>query len=267
MDDNNDGTIDGLIVCTPTFTHKDIVKEVVSLASESESCYNGGMFVEKPIGETAIEIEQIYELAKNAGINLCCGFQRRFDPSYKQVSDIIRNNTTNDFNSSSIGTPLYSNIFFADHPVPPKSFLLTGGNIFMDLAIHDIDFITYTLGGNNDNNKVVRVYATGTSSDEELAAVGVHDNATLLMTFSNGTVVTIFMSRSATYGYDQRCEIFGTKGLISINNIHETSTVISNTTGIHQSRLQHSFPQRFNVSLLFVVVGCLISVSASLFLL
>lgn len=56
------------------------------------------------------------------------------------------------------------------------------------------------------------------------------------------------MSRSAVYGYDQRCEIFGTKGLVSVNNIHETSTTISNVSGIHQSRLQHSFPERFHTS-------------------
>ena len=69
-------------------------------------------------------------------------------------------------------------------------------------------------------------------------------NSTLLA--SKGTVATLFMSRSASYGYDQRCEIFGTEGLIQIGNVHEHSTVISSSTGIHASRLQHSFPQRFH---------------------
>ena len=53
------------------------------------------------------------------------------------------------------------------------------------------------------------------------------------------------MSRSATYGYDQRVEIFGTLGHIKVGNIHETSTVLSNKSGVHLSRLDHSFPQRF----------------------
>lgn len=56
------------------------------------------------------------------------------------------------------------------------------------------------------------------------------------------------MSRSAVYGYDQRCEIFGTKGCVSVNNIHETSTTISNVSGVYQSKLQHSFPERFHTS-------------------
>lgn len=54
------------------------------------------------------------------------------------------------------------------------------------------------------------------------------------------------MSRSATYGYDQRCEIFGSKGLVTVGNEHDHSTVLSNKSGIHLSRLEHSFPQRFH---------------------
>lgn len=148
---------------------------------------------------------------------------------------------------------------------------MTGGNIFMDLSAHDVDFITDAL-----EDEVVSVYATGTSSDPELEAASVHDNATMVLKMqkgmsrrersrticmagcskrsewliyvsssSIGTVVTIFMSRSAVYGYDQRCEIFGTEGLINVANVPEHTAVVSNRTGIRHSRLQHSFPQRF----------------------
>lgn len=54
------------------------------------------------------------------------------------------------------------------------------------------------------------------------------------------------MSRSASYGYDQRCEIFGSKGMVQVGNIHETSTFISTSSGIQRSKYQHSFPQRFH---------------------
>lgn len=54
------------------------------------------------------------------------------------------------------------------------------------------------------------------------------------------------MSRSASYGYDQRCEIFGSKGMIQVSNIHETSTVLSTSGGILKSKYQHSFPERFH---------------------
>ena len=63
-----------------------------------------------------------------------------------------------------------------------------------------------------------------------------------------GAVATLFFSRSAVYGYDQRCEIFGTEGLVSVGNVHQDSSVVSSQTGIHRSCLQHSFPQRFQLA-------------------
>ena len=63
-----------------------------------------------------------------------------------------------------------------------------------------------------------------------------------------GAVVTLTMSRSACYGYDQRCEIFGTEGLASVGNEHTNSAVIAGSSGFLQSRLKHSFPERFDVA-------------------
>ena len=58
-------------------------------------------------------------------------------------------------------------------------------------------------------------------------------------------MVTLTLSRGANYGYDQRCEVFGTLGLASVKNQHDNTSEIANETGIHRPKLQHSFPQRF----------------------
>jgi len=84
---------------------------------------------------------------------------------------------------SGIGTPLTASIFFGDHPIPSRTFLLQGGgNIISDCSAHDVDYIRWTL-----KDEVVSVYATGTSSDDELKNAGVIDNATMIMKFSKGT--------------------------------------------------------------------------------
>jgi myo-inositol 2-dehydrogenase / D-chiro-inositol 1-dehydrogenase len=61
-------------------------------------------------------------------------------------------------------------------------------------------------------------------------------------------VVTLTLSRAATYGYDQRLEVFGSKGLASLTNPHSNTTQLSNSSGIHLSKLQYSFPQRFELA-------------------
>lgn len=219
--------IDGVIISSPTFTHDEVINEAVR---------NGiSIFTEKPVDETAEKIKKLFAACEKSGVNLCCGFQRRFDESYVSAAHAVQ--------EGNIGRPLTSSIFFADHPCPPIEFLLTGGNIFSDLSAHDVDYIRWVL-----DDEVVSVYATGTSSSKVLEDAGVHDNATMVMKFQKGAVVTLTMSRSACYGYDQRCEIFGEKGLASVGNEHTNTCVVSNGSGVHHSTLKYSFPQRFNAA-------------------
>lgn len=169
------GPLDALIVSSPTFTHEAVVTEAAN---------NGlDVFTEKPVDETADKIIKLFEIAERADISLCCGFQRRFDASYVAAANAVRR--------GEIGTPVTANIFFADHPCPPKEFLLKGGNIFMDLSAHDVDYIMQVL-----DDDVVSVYATGTSSSDELEAHGVHDNANVLMKFSRGKYAALCVLNS-----------------------------------------------------------------------
>lgn len=213
------------MLCTPTPTHATWIQEASQIGIS--------VFTEKPVGETADEIQALFGMAEAGNMTLACGFQRRFDASYQAACNAIQSGQV-------IGTPISANIFFADHPAPPKQFMLTGGDIFLDLCAHDVDYITHVL-----QDDIVSVYATGTSMDPDLREAGIHDNAVMVMSFEKGAVATLFMSRSATYGYDQRCEIFGDEGMVSVMNPPETTMVLSDKDGVKHSRLQHSFPQRF----------------------
>jgi len=221
----NADALDGVIVSTPTFTHDAVIREAAR--------HGLSVFTEKPVDDTADKIDEIFKICNSAGVSLCCGFQRRFEDSYVAAAKAVH--------EGQIGRPISSSIVFADHPCPPIEFLLTGGNIFSDLSAHDVDYIRWVL-----NDEVASVFATGTSSTKILEDAGVHDNATVVLKFQKGAVVTLFMSRSASYGYDQRCEIFGDKGLASVENQHMNSTVLADENGIHRSPLKYSFPQRFN---------------------
>lgn len=177
--------LDGIVVSTPTFTHGELIRQAADA--------NVSVFVEKPVDETAHQIESLFDYCHNQRrIHLCCGFQRRVDPSYVAAQKAVQ--------TGQIGKPLFANIFFADHPCPPKEFLLTGGNIFYDLSAHDVDYIAATL-----QDEIVSVYATGTSSDAELQAVGVHDNATMIMTTKKGMYYASKQPASLPFEPDLNC--------------------------------------------------------------
>jgi len=140
----NDHKVEGVVVSTPTFTHEDVFRDAADMGLH--------IFTEKPIDETATKIKSIYDYTKSKNVKLCCGFQRRFDPTYTAVQQSIA--------QGKIGDISLANVIFHDSPTPKLEFLLTGGDIFMDLAPHDVDYVLWCLGG----SEVESVYATGTSS-------------------------------------------------------------------------------------------------------
>ena len=163
--DNNMAPIDGVVISTPTFTHEKLIQESAN--------HGLSIFTEKPVDETASKINQLFDYCTERNSKLCCSFQRRFDDSYVATKEAIDN--------GAIGRPLTARIFFGDHPSPPPEFLLSGGNIFMDLSAHDIDYIRWCL-----NDDIKSVYAVGSSSNDMLKSAGVHDNATLMLHFKKG---------------------------------------------------------------------------------
>ena len=63
-----------------------------------------------------------------------------------------------------------------------------------------------------------KVYSSATSLIPEIKAIDDHDNVQITMTFSSGTIASIDLSRFANYGYDQRVEVFGAKGMLQAKN-------------------------------------------------
>lgn len=218
---------DAVWIGTPTPYHSDAIKAIAARKLP--------MFVEKPVAASPDEVCELFSICRDAGVTLCCGFQRRFDASYVAVKKAVQ--------EGKIGTPLMCTVMCGDHPVPSKEFLKLGGDPFMDLSPHDIDFVRNTL-----QDEVEDVSARGTSSTAEMAEIGVIDNAVVSLRFRRGTICTLLLSRGATYGYDQRCEFFGDGGQAQVADQHENSCIIKDATGIHMSRLANSFPQRFSAA-------------------
>ena len=118
----NERSLDAVIISVPTDFHGGYIRQAAK--------YGLGVFVEKPVAETPDEICELYDLCSASQVPLCCGFQRRFDPSYVDAARAIHENKIGE-------RPISAHIFFGDSPGPPTSFLKSrGGEIFMDLCVH-----------------------------------------------------------------------------------------------------------------------------------
>ncbi|RLN72413.1 hypothetical protein BBJ28_00025823 [Nothophytophthora sp. Chile5] len=185
--------------------------------------------IEKPVAATVKEIDAAYDECLKSQVQLFCSFQRRFDPSYAALrAECV--------DKQSIGKLQSIHTVFRDHPCQPVEFLKTGGDPFHDLAVHDIDYVCDLVG-----EYPTKVYAHGTSLSTELRELIVMNKASVWLEFpTTGVVCTMDLSRSAEYGYDQRIEVAGERGMLQVLNPSRTAMVQSTKAGIAADTLLHS---------------------------
>jgi len=198
---------------------------------------------------TARDIRRAYQACDDNSVHLACAFQRRHDAAYVAVADAVKD--------GKVGRPTSIRATFRDHPGPPAAFLANaGGNIFHDLATHDIDYVLALVKDvfppdTTTHHHPDEVWAFGSSSTSELRAKGVFDAATIVLKWKRGDLIelcaTLDLARGSTYGYDQRIEVFGTSGSsIAVDNPASTPVRIADRSGLHAPPHVHSFPQRFD---------------------
>ena len=218
--------VDAILVCTPTTTHADLIERGARAGK--------AVFCEKPVDLSSPRIEACLGIVEKAGTPLMIGFNRRFDPNFASLRRRLAD--------GEVGEVELVTILSRDPGPPPVSYIATSGGLFRDMMIHDLDMARFLLLG----DEPVEVHAVGSSLvDPEIGRAGdVHTAAVLLKT-ARGRIVQISNSRRATYGYDQRVEVHGSKGMIRAGNIHRTTVEVANASGVTADPVQDFFLERY----------------------
>lgn len=219
-----DPSVHGIIIATPTYMHKDLV--IKGLKSGK------AVLCEKPIAENLNETRECYQIAKEMERPLLCAFNRRFDPSFKELQRRAR--------SGEVGQIHLVKTVARDSPLPSIDYLKVSGGIFHDCAVHDIDLVCWVIG-----DYPTHVFASAASFIPEIGAIGDHDTVAFIMKFASGAISMTDLSRNAVYGYDQRIEVFGPKGMVSAANERPYNLTSSTVDGDSQPPIQYSFPSRY----------------------
>lgn len=218
--------IDAVFICSSTDTHVPLIKQAAQA--------NKHIFCEKPVSMDISQTEEALEAVKAAGVKLQIGFNRRFDHNFKRVREHVQGGT--------IGEPHLIKITSRDPNPPGEDYIKVSGGLFMDMAIHDFDMARYLSG-----SEVEEVYAQGqVLVDPVFSKYGDIDTAIITLRFRNGALGVIDNSRKAVYGYDQRVEVFGSKGSVTVANDHPNSAVVSTAEGIVSDKPLHFFLERYN---------------------
>ena len=220
-----DAAIDAVAICSSTDTHARIIQEAAAAGKH--------IFCEKPIDYDLVRIRSALAAVEKAKVKLQIGFNRRFDPSFARVRELVA--------AGAIGQPQIIRITSRDPGPPPLEYIKVSGGIFLDMTIHDFDMVRFLSG-----SEAVEIHAIGDALiDPAIREAGDVDTAIVTMRLKNGALVTIDNSRKAVYGYDQRIEVFGSKGSAAASNHTLDTHLILNAAGAHQAKLLHFFLERY----------------------
>ena len=217
--------IDAVVICTPTDTHADLI-ERFSKAGKA-------IFCEKPIDLDVGRVEECLDVVEKTGAALMVGFNRRFDPHFMAVKKAI--------DDGEIGKVEMVTITSRDPGAPPVDYIKRSGGIFRDMTIHDFDMARFLLG---EEPVSVSAHAS-VLVDKKIGEAGDFDSVSVILETASGRQALISNSRRATYGYDQRIEVHGSKGMVAAENQRPVSIEVANEKGYTRPPLHDFFMTRY----------------------
>jgi len=220
--------LEAVAICSPTDTHAGYVIKAARAGKD--------IFCEKPLDLSLDRVREVLKVVEECDVKLMLGFNRRFDPNFERVRQLVVDN--------SIGDPQILKITSRDPGPPPISYIKVSGGMFLDMAIHDFDMARYISG-----KEVKEVFAAAAVKvDQEIGEAGDFDTAVITLIFEDDTLAVIDNSRKAVYGYDQRLEVFGSAGMASADNNFPNNHKLFTSKGICGDLPLHFFLERYQES-------------------
>jgi myo-inositol 2-dehydrogenase / D-chiro-inositol 1-dehydrogenase len=220
-----DPAVDAVLIASSTDTHAGLI-EAAARAGKAILC-------EKPIDLAMARVDACLAVADAAGVPLMVGFNRRFDRHFQALKQAIE--------QGRVGTVELVSITSRDPGPPPAAYIKVSGGLYRDMMIHDFDLARWLLG-----EEPCEVLAAGSCLvDDEIGKLGDVDTALVIMKTPSGKLCQISCSRRATYGYDQRVEVLGSKGMVRAENVRLSAVEIADDHGFHGEKPPHFFIDRY----------------------
>ena len=220
-----DRTIGAVVIASSTDTHADLIQRA-AVAGKA-------IFCEKPVDLALARARTCADAVAKAEVLCMIGFQRRFDPTFSALKQRL--------DAGEIGNPEMLIITSRDPGPPPVSYIKVSGGIFKDMLIHDFDVFRWVL-----EDEAQSVFATASCLvDAAIGEAGDVDSTAVSIRTRGGRLCQINTSRRASYGYDQRFEVLGSKGLLQARNHTPTQVVAQSAAGVCEDKPEHFFLERY----------------------
>jgi myo-inositol 2-dehydrogenase/D-chiro-inositol 1-dehydrogenase len=226
--------VDAVVIATPTNTHLEYI--------EASARAGKPIFCEKPLDLNLDRVDKCMEILGQNPVPFMLGFNRRFDPQVSRLQQAVRSGEVGELNflMSTSREPL----------PPPIEYVKNSGGYFIDATIHDIDLICWITG-----ERPSEVFATGSCMvDPEIGKSGDVDTTMTVLKMPSGCLCHINNCRRSVYGFDQRIEAFGSKGMLQTTNQRDDDLIRSDSIRTAaKAPLKHFFLERYDESFYFAL--------------
>ena len=221
----NNPEIDAVMVCSSTDTHANISAEAIRAGKH--------VFCEKPVDHSLEKIRLVEDALKENPVKFQVGFNRRYDHNFAAVREAVL--------LGKVGEVHITKITSRDPNPPSAEYAKVSGGMLLDMTIHDFDMVRFLTGA-----EPVKIYVEpAVLVDKATGEAGDIDTAVITMQMSDGSIAVIDNSRKASYGYDQRAEVFGSLAMAATKNDTASTCVISSESGIMGEKPLYFFLERY----------------------
>jgi myo-inositol 2-dehydrogenase/D-chiro-inositol 1-dehydrogenase len=220
--------ITAIVIASSTDTHAELIQRGAASGK--------AIFCEKPVDLDLVRARACAQAVGKSGVICMIGFQRRYDPTFAALKARLA--------SGEIGDPEMLVVTSRDPAPPPIEYVSTSGGIFKDMLIHDFDIFRWIL-----DDEALTLYATGSClTDPAIAGVGDIDSTAVTIRTRRGRIAQINTSRRAAYGYDQRFEVLGSKGMLQAGNHKPTEVFAHTAVNVSEDKPENFFLERYRVA-------------------
>ena len=204
-----DGSIDAVIIATPTDTHYKIALDCIEAGKH--------ILIEKPIARNYNEAEEIIKNAESKNVKVMVGMNLRFRPDAMMMKSLL--------NSGELGELFYVRCGWIRKQSSEQSWFMkrekAGGGVIIDLGIVLLDLALWIMNYKNVVSVSVQKYFTETKN--------VEDSAVGLIRLEGGSAINFEVSWSLHSDRDSlHLAAYGKNGTIHLNPLRAYRRVGSN---------------------------------------
>ena len=223
-----DPSVRAVVIASSTDTHADLIMRAAAAGK--------AIFCEKPVDLDLARARQCADAVGRAGVTCLIGLNRRYDPTFAALKQRL--------DAGEIGQPEMLIQTSRDPGAPPVEYIKVSGGIFKDMLIHDFDIFRWILA-----DEAATVYATGSCLvDPAIERAGDVDSTAVTIRTRRGLLAQINTTRRAVYGYDQRFEVLGSRGMLQAGNHRPTEVSAATTTAVSIDKPEHFFLERYRAA-------------------